>query len=191
VRKEKIEGEFEAMLLALKPSEGLFNLALEMFRDQWNAKIAGARTQSVTMEKEVRLIERKIEQLLDRVVDAEGDSVVKAYEKRIRDLEQEKALTRERIANCGKPLKSFGETYRTAFDFLANPCKLWHSPRIEDRRAVLKLVFAEKLPYARNEGYRTAQISMPFKMLGAMNSMTKQDGAPSRDRTSTPCGTRF
>lgn len=191
VRKEKIEGEFEAILLSLKPTEGLFNLAFEMFRDQWNAKIAGARTQSVTMEKEVRLIERKIEQLLDRVVDAEGDSVVKAYEKRIRDLEQEKALTRERIANCGKPLKSFGESYRTAFDFLSNPCKLWHSPRIEDRRAVLKLVFAEKLPYARNEGYRTAQISMPFKMLGAMNSMTKQDGAPSRNRTSTPCGIRF
>ncbi len=53
---------------------------------------------------------------------------------------------RERIASSGKPLRSFGETYRTAFGFLANPCKLWHSDRIEDPRAVLKLVFADNLP---------------------------------------------
>ena len=81
------------------------------------------------------------------------------------------ALARQRIANCGKPLKSFGETYRTAFDFLANPCKLWLSDRLEDRRAVLRLVFAERLPYLRNEGYRTAKISTPFKMLGDANML--------------------
>lgn len=137
------------------------------------------------------MIERKIEQLLDRVVEAGSDSVVRAYEKRIGDLEIQKALMREKIASCGKPLKSFGETYRTAFDFLANPCKLWHSPRIEDRRAVLKLVFAEKLSYVRGESYRTAQISMPFKMLGHMETLSKPNGAGGRNRTDTPCGTGF
>ncbi len=81
-------------MLDLKPSEGLFHLAFEMFRD----------------------------------------------------LEAQKTLMEEKIASCGRPLASVGGTYRTAFDFLANPCKLWHSPRIEDRRAVLKLVFTEKLP---------------------------------------------
>ena len=35
----------------------------------------------------------------------------------------------------------------------------------EDKRAVLKLVFAERLPYHRNEGYRTAKTSLPFKAL--------------------------
>jgi site-specific DNA recombinase len=104
-------------------------------------------------------------QLLDRVVEATSDAIVKAYEKRIRDLETQKAVMRNRIANCGRPLASFSETYRTAFDFLANPCRLWHSEKLEDRRAVLKLVFAERLTYVRGEGYRTAQISMPFKLM--------------------------
>ena len=173
VRRDVIEGEFESLLRSLKPSEGLFNLAFAMFRDLWDAKLAGARTQGATLEKDVRAIERKIEQLLDRIVEAEGASLIAAYEKRIRDLETEKALMREKIASCGKPIASFGETYRTAFDFLANPCRLWHSPRLEDRRAVLKLVFAERLPYVRNEGYRTAKISMPFKLLGSMETDKK------------------
>ncbi len=36
---------------------------------------------------------------------------------------------------------------------------------LEDRRAVLKLVFAKNLPYMRNEGYRNAEITLPFKVL--------------------------
>lgn len=165
-RREKVEGAFEELLRELQPTEELFNLAFDMFRDLWDAKLKSSATRSAALLKEVRLIETKLDNLLDRIVDASSDSVVAAYENRIRALEEQKALAREKIATCGKPLAAFDETYRTAFAFLANPCKLWHSPRIEDRRAVLKLVFAEKLPYARNGGYRTAKISMPFKLLG-------------------------
>ena len=160
--------EFEALLSALKPTEGLFNLAFAMFRDLWDAKLAGQHLQGGELKKELALIERKVDALLDRIVDADGDSIVKAYEKRIRDLETQKAVMRDRIENCGRPLASFSETYRTAFDFLASPCELWRSDKIEDRRAVLKLVFSQRLTYVRGEGYRTAQISMPFKLLGGM-----------------------
>jgi hypothetical protein len=78
-------------------------------------------------------------------------------------------LIGDRIASCGKPKASFDETYRTAVSFLRNPWKLWHSERIEDRRALLRLVFAERLVYARGAGYRTAKISMIFKLLGEEN----------------------
>ena len=145
-----------------------------MFRDLWDAKLAGQRIQASDLKKKIALIERKVDALLDRIVDADSASIVKAYEKRIRDLETQKAVMRERIENCGKPLAGFSETYRTAFDFLANPCKLWHSDKLEDRRAVLKLVFSERLTYVRGEGYRTAQISMPFKLLGGIKMLKKE-----------------
>lgn len=186
IRKEKIEGEFETLLLDLKPTEGLFHLAFEMFRDLWDAKVASAKSDGVSLEKEIALIERKVEQLLDRIVDANSDSVVSAYEKRIKDLETQKALMAEKIASCGRPLASFGETYRTAFDFLANPYKLWSSDKLEDRRAVLKLVFAERLPYVRNEGYRTAKISMPFKMIGNIDMSKKEMVPPAGFEPATP-----
>jgi site-specific DNA recombinase len=174
IRREEMEKAFENLLRSLKPSEGLFNLAYQMFRDFWEARIASGNTQGKSLEQDIRLIERKIEALLDRIVDANGEAVIAAYEKRIAELETQKALMRERIANCGRPLKSFGDTYRTAFDFLANPYNLWTSPRIEDRRAVLKLVFADRLTWVRGEGYRTAKISMPFKVLGSINMQKKE-----------------
>ncbi len=39
------------------------------------------------------------------------------------------------------------------------------SERLEDKRAVLKLVFAHKLAYHRIQGYRTARMTLPFKAL--------------------------
>jgi len=174
-RKEKLEGEFTALLATLAPSEGLFHLAFEMFRDLWNEKMQKAGAQSMALRKEIAATEKKIGQLLDRIVEAASDSLVRAYEKRVQDLELQKTIMQEKVASCGRPLKGFGETYRTAFDFLANPWLLWHSPRIEDRRAVLKLVFADRLAYARNGGYRTVKISTPFKMLGDINYRRNQN----------------
>ena len=117
---------------------GFSHLALAWLRDLWNSAAVAGRARQEALEKELRA------------------------------LETQKALLKDRIATSGKPRASFDETYRTACDFLANPWKLWGSDRLEDRRAVLRLVFAEKLPYARNEGYRTAKMSIPFKMLGGI-----------------------
>ena len=43
--------------------------------------------------------------------------------------------------------------------------KLWVSQRWEDKRTVLKLAFAERPAYTRNEGFRTAVPALPFKVL--------------------------
>src|SRR5690606_15015036 len=129
IRAEVIEGDFEKLLGELHPTEGLFNLAFQMFRDLSDAKVANTRGQTDHLRKEIVTIGRQVDQLLDRIVDASSDSVVRAYEKRIKELEARKAAFADKIANSGKPIRSFGETYRTAFDFLANPSKLWHSPR--------------------------------------------------------------
>jgi hypothetical protein len=96
IRKEVIEGEFEVLVGALRPSEGLFNLAFQMFRDLWDTKFASFRTQGVTLQQELRAVERKVEQLLDRIVDATSPSVVGAYERRIKDLEMQVAVMRDR-----------------------------------------------------------------------------------------------
>ncbi len=166
IRREKIEGEFEELLKTLKPSQGLFHLAFEMFRDLWNEKLSSVERRSAAMRQDLALITKKVDQLLGRLVDATSESVVAAYERKIRDYETEKAVLADNLGRVGKPMKSFGDTYRTAFDFLANPLKLWHSQELADRRAVLRLVFSEKLPYQRGHGYRTAQVTAPFRFLG-------------------------
>jgi hypothetical protein len=78
--------------------------------------------------------------------------------------------TQRKIANCSRPLRSFDETLRPSFDFLANPCNLWASERLEHKKAALKLAFADRLTYVRNEGFRTPDLALPFKVLADVKS---------------------
>ena len=165
VRREKVEGEFEILLKALQPTRELFAMSLVMFQEIWDRRFASISNNQKAIESNIRKLDRKLVQLLDRIVETNNASVIAAYENRITEIERQKAILSENLTQSDKPAGSFKEIYRTAFEFLANPWKLWVSDRLEDRRAVLKLVFAERLPYHRIEGYRTAKTSLPFKAL--------------------------
>jgi site-specific DNA recombinase len=67
-------------------------------------------------------------------------------------------------------LRSFDETLRTSLDFLAIPWNLWASERLEHEKAVLKLAFADRLAYVRNDGFRTPNLALPFKVLADLKA---------------------
>ena len=83
-------------------------------------------------------VERQVSQFLERILDASVPSVVAAYEDRVRKLEEEKPLLREKMASAGRSASSFDATLRTALDFIASLWKLWDSERLEDCRTVLE-----------------------------------------------------
>lgn len=180
IPREEIEGRFEKLLGELQPTEGLFRIASGMFRELWNHRLTQAGALAQSAKREVAKIEKQIERFLDRIVEAETPSVISAYEKRIANLEKEKLLMREKLASGGKPQRPFDEMFEHAMTFLANPWKLWASERLDDKRTVLKLTFADRLAYCRNRGFRTPKTTMPFKYLGAFEGGNMELARPGR-----------
>ncbi len=168
IRKDKLEREFEALLKDLRPTEDLFYMLKEMLEDLWEDRQERSKADSSLLQSELVAIERKVEQFLERIVETDNFTLLTTYENKVRKLEEEKVALNEKIKNCGRPLKSFDQTFEPAFRFLANPYKLWESDRLEDKRSVLKLVFAERLPYERNVGLRTPALSLPFCLIGQL-----------------------
>ena len=165
IRKERIEEEFEALLLELKPSQELFFTAMDMFRELWNDRMSSNKEDAIVLKQELSKIDVRVEQFLDRIVETDNSRVITAYEQKIDRLESQKIILQEKIQNCGRPLADFDETFRTAMEFLGNPYRLWTSDRLEDKRLVCRLVFTEKLSYTKNEGFRTAQTALPVTVL--------------------------
>ena len=186
IRREKIESEFETLLMKLRPSEPVFNVAHAMFKDLWNHRLTSGEVRARGLKAELQRIEKQVEQFLDRIADAATPSVISAYENRVRKLEEEKFVVTEKIGQCGRPMRSFDETLRTALDFLANPWNLWVSERLEDKRAVLKLTFANRLAYVRNEGFRTANLALPFKALAEFSGLKSEMARPAGFEPTTP-----
>jgi len=166
IRRDVLEGEFEALLKQLTPTRSLMAVASDMFKTLWNHREASQQMRRKTLEQESNDTGRKIEQLLDRIVDADSPLVAEALEKRIDDLQTKKLVIEEKLNNCGRPIRPYDEMYRTSLKFLQEPYRIWANGRFEDKRAVVKLAFTDRLTYIRNEGYRTPDLSLPFKLLG-------------------------
>ena len=166
IPRDKLESEFETLLHALKPTENLFKMTKDMFRDIWNQRLAQAESLKTSMKREAIKIEKQIEQLVDRIVESASPTAISAYEQRIARLEKDKLVAAEKLKNGVGPKAPFDEMFELAFKFLSNPWKLWESDRLEDKKTVLKLAFSHRLPYHRKEGFRTPKTSIPFKVLG-------------------------
>ncbi|MCF6344216.1 MAG: hypothetical protein L3J15_06015 [Devosiaceae bacterium] len=99
--------------------------------------------------------DKQLEQLLDRIVEAENPTVINAYEKRVAKLEKDKLLIAEKLQNLDNPRHGFDELFELSLKFLSNPWKLWASGQIHLRKTVLRLAFAQRMAYQKNKGFRT------------------------------------
>lgn len=99
---------------------------------------------------------------------------MRAYEQKVDELERQKLILAEKIAKCGTPAHDYQPTFQTAVKFLANPWNIWKSGWLEDRRAMLKLVFGGKIVFDRFEGFQTPDISLLFKALRAISGPEKE-----------------
>ncbi|MGE4430500.1 MAG: recombinase family protein [Sphingobium sp.] len=180
IRRELIEGQFEELLHNVRPTPSVFAIARRMFRDLWDHRLGQAESQAKALKSELENIESQVAQFLDRVVNASVPSVIAAYEERIRKLEESKLLVIERLDNTARPASRFDDALRTALDFLANPWNLWQSDRLEDRRTVLKLTFTERLRYKCKEGFRTANLSLPFNLIAQFLGDEREMARPER-----------
>jgi len=104
------------------------------------------------VRENIKRIEKQVDQLLDRIVDASSDSVVSAYEKRIAKLERKKVLAEEQLARRGKPRHTFEESFEHAMRFLSSLWIIWDNSDLSLKKTVLRLAFVEPVPYCRNQG---------------------------------------
>ncbi len=185
IRRGDIEGEFEGMLKQMRPSVSLFRATTAMFKLAWNMRRDQIETLKSAMKRELTKLDKQIEDFLDRIVESTTPTAISAYERRIAKLEKDKIIMEEKLSRRGASEKTFNEMFEHSLAFLSNPWKLWVSERLEDKRSVLKLAFADRLAYRRNQGFRTPKTALPFKVLGDIDmgkcEMAEREGfEPSR-----------
>lgn len=116
-------------------------------------------------KKEKRVVEVKIEQFLDRILTTQSPTLMATYERQIDHLESQRILLDEKISDLAIVDDSLETVNRTALDFIANPYARWTSEGLSGKRLVLKATFSRALAYSKDEGYRTAALSLPFLVL--------------------------
>ena len=103
--------------------------------------------------------------LLGRIVQANSPTVIGAFEACIEELELQRLKLEDKIDSALPEKGHLSEFNEPAIQFLANPWNLYKKGDFVMPQTVLRLTFAEPLRYSRHEGYRTAKITFPFKVL--------------------------
>ena len=165
ISAEKVESEFEEILLRLQPSQELFHLAKRTCKMQWDNRgvLDSENIEALKLEKEA--IDEKIKVLVNRIIETHTESLISVYESKVRELENQKIEIDEKIAHSDAELPDFEKCFGTSFEFLANPYQRWSESFI-DKRAVLKMAFTERMPYDLVNGFiGTAPIAQPFRLI--------------------------
>lgn len=163
IRKLDLESAFERLIDTVRPTQELLFTAHAMLKVLWEQRETSAKEKAAHATRELQGVERKIEQLVARLVETDSRTLIEAYEAQLQKLQDQKNLLAEKASTAGRPRKSFEETFRTSFAFLSNPRVLWDSGRIEHRRKLVRLLFGGRVQYAVSEGLRTPQTTFLFK----------------------------
>ncbi|MDJ0922252.1 MAG: recombinase family protein [Henriciella sp.] len=166
IRKEVIEDQFVELLSSVQPNGKLLGIAQMMFEDYWAMQKDIAASKLSALRKQLSAYEKQIEALVDKIVTATNPRIEKACEDRIQGLEEDKCVVREQMEQLSKPRTPKRDLFELAVQFLASPCYLWKTDRLDLQRLVLKLAFPAHLSYCREGGFLEPQISLPFSVLG-------------------------
>lgn len=76
----------------------------------------------------------KVDPFLDRIAEADNAILIDTYEDTIKSLQEEKLIMDEKIKNCGRPIESFEDTFRTAT--IPQPFLLLEDPHMGKKEMV-------------------------------------------------------
>ena len=180
IARDRIEKDFAELLASVQPTEELGNMAADMFKHIWSvlkAQTADAKTATKT---KIKALDKKVDKLIDMAAAADNPRVLSAYEKKIEEAEMQRIELVEKLENPSRHDNSFEHLFELAMQFVAKPCKLWASGRLDLRQIVLRLVFSDHLVYCREKGFLNSNLSMPFNILRGDLGMALQNGARGR-----------
>ena len=166
VPRDKLEGQFEALLQSIEPDAATLEVAEGVFRDAWDRRASWAKQEIGTLKQRIAQIEKESSNVLNRAAQTSSDVVAAAYEAKVTELQSERARIEAEIDHMSFPERSFDEMFELAMRFLASPYKVWKNANCSLKRTVLRMVFARPIGFARKEGVRTPETTLPFKALG-------------------------
>lgn len=173
IPKRKIEDEFVHLLKGLETSEDTMDLMAELIEDQWQARRREQGSTEQSARQSLKKVTAELEALTVRLAETESLVVAGVLERKIEQLENQRARL-ARSAEIAEPAIDVRTVFSQVRDTLKNPFQTWERADVTEKRFMVGRVFSAPLVYDRNGGYRTGNLTLPYRVLGML------DGAKSR-----------
>jgi site-specific DNA recombinase len=167
ISKDKIEPEFESILIGLTPNPAVIEFAKAVFQQEWQEHLqTHSKLQSIN-SKDISGLQEQIETLIQRIGKANSDLVIQEYEKQIESLSIQKKSLEDDSSEDRYTDFDFGTALDEMVTYVENPLKWWKSDSYNNKQMLLQTMFEEKLTYDLEKGFGTINLSLPAKIFTA------------------------
>lgn len=167
INRDKFHKDFEVLLKTLQPKEELilaFEKAVKIVTQDKNKNHISIKD---NLKKEILLIDKKINNYIDRIWKSNSETLIENYEKQIDKLESEKSEISEKITNTMKidwtPLKGKIKLVRNSLD-------IWKNNSLDNKKALLKNIFPEGIPINEKRQVWTPIFSLLYQSFSIWES---------------------
>lgn len=174
VRRDKIEGDFESILRKVAPRKEIIEYTKALFMEAWSRRMQIVSTATQQKEAGLASYQHEKSRLIELITRSSSEGVVVAYEARLNELATKESALLEKIREAKLKGQDFGTAMNAVVDLIGNPYAKWRNDNIEDKKLVLKLVFTDKLRYSRDNGFGTADYSLPIKVFEQLSTNNSQ-----------------
>lgn len=164
IKRSDMEAGFENILRTIKPKEKTLALTKAILLDVWNKRLTDRDSIIKNHEKDLDEVRARIRNFLDRLSKTDNENLIKTYENELEKLTNEEQIleNQSRVMRSTKP--DFGTALDVTFNFLKNPYLYWMKDDLKAKHLVLKLVFEDRIIYDRENGFGTANLSLPLRV---------------------------
>ncbi|MEH6477621.1 MAG: recombinase family protein [Sneathiella sp.] len=165
IRREKIEAAFEDVLRRIQPEPSFMRIFSQMLQDAWKLRGRKDSQSSKDRKKRISEINRKIDLTMDRYVENVSDVVTSALERKLEKLHSDRACEEQKATRASDTTSNFSDVFEPAAPILEKPLKIWKKSTLEWRQAMIRMIFAQPAVYSRKDGFRTVNLTLPFRAL--------------------------
>jgi len=168
INRDKIENEFVKLLIELKPTTEMVELAKTIFIELWESSKHDFIAQKQRVKDELRGIDEKKQSLLDKLIKTNNEAVIRAYEEEIARLDElKRKLTSESKIEMFSE-DDLGTAFDTVMTVMKDPAAIWKTGSQEWKRNLIFMYFEGGLAYDYQNGFGTSILALPVKLINEL-----------------------
>lgn len=125
IPRQRLEDDFESYLSALTPPKNVAEVFFAMVKDSWDDSAHNQNIHKQSLGKSLKRLEKELDDLMVRIVETRSTTLIRALERKIENLEEEKLITEEKLLSMSTNKAPFETGLRTSKLLLSNARKLW------------------------------------------------------------------
>lgn len=155
-----LEQHYVELLESIQVEPEMLKLTSEIVRRIWQQRILNVNSNKTEVEKEIKELNRQIDEFVELVAKTRVESIRVRYEAKIEELDQKiQLLSHDQNT---KKLPDFEEALARTLTFIGTTAECWKNADLDRKILLHNLIFTENPQYSSKTGFGTPNISVPF-----------------------------